>query len=238
MQEVLSQLIDLQKMDTRIAAIQAVITNTPLQIKTIEDKVVKVFHGKETISHELEENKKNYLELEKDLILKKELLANSQKKLTSVQNNKEYESVLRELDTLKKNIADGDVKLKEMMNSSFKYESELGTIIELQTELEKQLHALSHDKVDEDKELHEELEVLLKKRSTLVEKIKKSAVMKYERVRSHRNNIGIASVKDEVCNGCYMRIPPQLYVDVKKDKSIYACPHCQRILYYLKEEAE
>lgn len=238
MQEVLSQLIDLQKMDTRIAAIQAVITNTPLQIKTIEDKVVKVFHGKETISHELEENKKNYLELEKDLILKKELLANSQKKLTSVQNNKEYESVLRELDTLKKNIADGDVKLKEMMNSSFKYESELGTIIELQTELEKQLHALSHDKVDEDKELHEELEVLLKKRSTLAEKIKKSAVMKYERVRSHRNNIGIASVKDEVCNGCYMRIPPQLYVDVKKDKSIYACPHCQRILYYLKEEAE
>lgn len=238
MQEVLSQLIDLQKMDTRIAAIQAVITNTPLQIKTIEDKVVKVFHGKETISHELEENKKNYLELEKDLILKKELLANSQKKLTSVQNNKEYESVLRELDTLKKNIADGDVKLKEMMNSSFKYESELGTIIELQTDLEKQLHALSHDKVDEDKELHEELEILLKKRPPLVEKIKKSAVMKYERVRSHRNNIGIASVKDEVCNGCYMRIPPQLYVDVKKDKSIYACPHCQRILYYLKEEAE
>lgn len=235
MQEVLSQLIDLQKMDTRIAAIDSVITNTPLQIKTIEDKVSKVFHGKETISHELEENKKNYLELESDLISKKELLANSQKKLTSVQNNKEYESVLRELDILKKNITDGDVKLKEMMNSSFKYESELVTITELQTDLNKQLKTLSHDKVDEDKDLHEELDILSKNRLVLVEKIKKSALMKYERVRTHRNNIGVASVKDEVCNGCYMRIPPQLYVDVKKDKAIYSCPHCQRILYYVQE---
>lgn len=235
MQETLSQLIDLQKMDKRIAELQAVITNTPLQIKTIEEKIAKGLQGKESITNELEENKKKYTELELDLNEKKELLSSSQKKLTSVQNNKEYESVLRELDTLKKNISDGDVQLKEMMNSNFKYESELSTINDLLTDLDKQMKELSHDKVDEDKEMREELGVLLKKREAFAETMKKSTIMKYERVRSHRNNIGVASVKDEICNGCYMHIPPQLYVDVKKDKAIYSCPHCQRILYYEQE---
>lgn len=235
MQETLSQLIDLQKMDKRIAELQAVITNTPLQIKTIEEKIAKGLKGKESITNELEENKKKYAELERELNEKKELLSSSQKKLTSVQNNKEYESVLRELDTLKKNISDGDVQLKEMMNSNFKYESELSTINDLLCDLDKQMKELSHDKVDEDKEMREELGVLLKKREAFAETMKKSTIIKYDRVRSHRNNIGVASVKDEICNGCYMHIPPQLYVDVKKDKAIYSCPHCQRILYYEQE---
>lgn len=235
MQEVLSQLIDLQKMDSRIGEIQAVIKNTPLQIKTVEDKIAKAVLGKESITAAMEETKKNHTTLEKELTEKKELLAGSQKKLTSVQNNKEYESVLRELDVLKKTITDGDAKLKEMLSSKFNYESELGSINELLADLEKQLAEVSHHKVDEEKELREELGALLKKREAFVEKVKKSAIMKYERVRSHRNNIGVASVKDEVCNGCYMHLPPQLYVDVKKDKAIYSCPHCQRILYYIPD---
>lgn len=236
MQEILSQLIDLQKMDSRIGEIEAVIKNTPLQIQTVEDKIAKAVLGKESISVAMEDTKKAYAELEKDLTEKKELLAGSQKKLTSVQNNKEYESVLRELDVLKKNITDGDTKLKDLFNAKFKYESELVTINDLLADLEKQLVEVSHHKIDEEKELRQELTLLLKKRATFVEKVKKSAIMKYERVRSHRHNIGVASVKDEVCNGCYMHLPPQLYVDVKKDKAIYSCPHCQRILYYVPEE--
>ena len=238
MQEILNQLVNLQKMDNRIAEIKKIITNIPEQMRVLKEKLAKAEQGYKTISEELESNKKSYSALDIELKEKKELLDNSQKKLVSVQNNKEYESVLRELDALKKNVIEGDAALTEMTNTNFKYESELASIIELKKELEKQLGELNNSKVDEDKELQNELDKLLADREKFVASIKPGILSKYERIRAHRNNIGIASVEDEVCNGCYMRIPPQLYVDVKKDKAVYSCPHCQRILYYIKTEEE
>lgn len=235
MQEVLSQLIELQKIDTRVHEIESVIKNMPLLSQNLQEKLAKADAGFESIQNEMSENKAAYAKLEKEIHEKKELLTSSQKKLTSVQNNKEYESVLRELDTLKKNIIEGDNKLKEMLNTSFKYESEFATITELKENIKKQIEELNQNKTDEDKELHTELAVLNEKRVAFIPKIKKPILSKYDKIREHRNNIGVASVKDEVCNGCYMRIPPQLYVDIKKDTTVNQCPHCQRLLYYVKD---
>lgn len=233
MQEILEQLIELQKIDSKIASIEGVIKNTPSQIKAVQEKYEKAIAGYDSIKTALDENKKTYLALEAELNEKKSNLMNSQNKLSSVQNTKEYESVIRELDTLKKNIADDETKLKEMMNLDFKYEAELSKMVELKDSLEKEIAEVSSTKADEDKELHDELAKLMQEREEHASKIKKSTLMKYDRVRAHRHNIGIASVKDEVCNGCYMHIPPQLYVEVKKDLEVHTCPHCQRILYYI-----
>ncbi len=217
MQEILEQLIELQKIDSKIASIEGVIKNTPSQIKAVQEKYEKAITGYDSIKAALDENKKTYLVLEADLNEKKSNLLNSQTKLSSVQNTKEYESVIRELDTLKKSVAEDEAKLKEMMNLDFKYESELSKMVELKESLEKELEDVSISKADEDKEMHDELAKLMQQRENYASKIKKS----------------IASVKDEVCNGCYMHIPPQLYVEVKKDLDVHTCPHCQRILYYI-----
>ncbi len=233
MQEILEKLIELQKIDSKIASIEGVIKKTPSQIKAVQEKYEKAITGYDSIKAALDENKKTYISLEADLNVKKNNLLNSQSKLSSVQNTKEYESVIRELDNLKKTIAEYEINLKEMMNLDFKYESELSKIVELKENLEKELEEVSISKADEDKELHDELTNLIQQREEQASKIKKSTLMKYDRVRAHRHNIGIASVKDEICNGCYMHIPPQLYVEVKKDLEVHICPHCQRILYYI-----
>ena len=204
MQEILEQLIELQKIDSKIASIEGVIKNTPSQIKAVQEKYEKAITGYDSIKAALDENKKTYLVLEADLNEKKSNLLNSQTKLSSVQNTKEYESVIRELDTLKKSVAEDEAKLKEMMNLDFKYESELSKMVELKESLEKELEDVSISKADEDKEMHDELAKLMQQRENYASKIKKSTYMKYERVRAHRHNIGIASVKDEVCNGCYI----------------------------------
>ncbi len=234
MQEILQQLIQLQQIDSKIASIEGVIKNTPSQIQAIKENYEKSIVGYNTIKEALDENKKNYIKLEATLNENKSSLMHAQNKLSSVQNTKEYEAVIRELDNIKKEITDDELKLKEMMNLDFKYESELSKSIELKESLEKELAEVSSSKAYEDKEMHDELEKLMNERQEYAAKIKKSTLMKYDRVRAHRQNIGIASVKDEVCNGCYMHIPPQLYVEVKKDESIHTCPHCQRILYYIQ----
>jgi predicted nucleic acid-binding Zn-ribbon protein len=44
--------------------------------------------------------------------------------------------------------------------------------------------------------------------------------------------LAVIEVKDEICQGCNMNIPPQLFVELKKNEEIYNCPHCRRIIFY------
>lgn len=239
MQEVLKQLVELQKMDSRIVALESVIKNTPQHFAEIKQRLDKVILGYDTIKLEAESNKKAYLSLQAELEDHKAQLANSQKKSEAVHNQREYKSVLAEEEKLNKMIDSKQAELKELQNKDYQFESDLSQAEEQKDKLEKELAAMYASKKDEDKQFSDELEALLVKRSDFAAKIKKSTLMKYDRVREHsKNNIGIASVKDEVCNGCYMHIPPQLYVEVKKDDAIKVCPHCRRILYYIPAKKE
>ena len=44
--------------------------------------------------------------------------------------------------------------------------------------------------------------------------------------------MALAEARGEACSGCYMSIPPQVFVNVKKNENIITCPNCGRILYY------
>ena len=62
-------------------------------------------------------------------------------------------------------------------------------------------------------------------------------IKKYETIRSRRGGVAVVRVKDETCQGCYMNIPPQLYLQlVKGAEEVHMCPHCHRILYFEKQE--
>jgi len=44
--------------------------------------------------------------------------------------------------------------------------------------------------------------------------------------------VAVALAKGGTCQGCRMRLPPQLYNEIQKHLQIHFCPNCQRILYY------
>ena len=49
---------------------------------------------------------------------------------------------------------------------------------------------------------------------------------------SRRAGVAVALAKVGTCQGCRMRLPPQLYNEIQKHLQIHFCPNCQRILYY------
>ncbi len=59
---------------------------------------------------------------------------------------------------------------------------------------------------------------------------------KYEAIKARSGGRAVVSVKEEACQGCYIHIPPQLYIQLKRgDEELIMCPHCHRILYIEKE---
>jgi len=43
--------------------------------------------------------------------------------------------------------------------------------------------------------------------------------------------LAVVLVKDAVCHGCNVNIPPQLYNELFRCDSLRFCPNCQRIIY-------
>ena len=46
------------------------------------------------------------------------------------------------------------------------------------------------------------------------------------------DGIAIVDVKNAVCQGCNMNIPPQMYNELQRDISLKYCPSCERIIFW------
>jgi len=57
-------------------------------------------------------------------------------------------------------------------------------------------------------------------------------IRKYTIVKEKVKSRAVVAVKNAVCQGCNLNIPPQLYNDLQRFDDLKFCPHCQRIIYW------
>jgi hypothetical protein len=77
-----------------------------------------------------------------------------------------------------------------------------------------------------------ELRAVTETRAGVVQGIDSEVYDQYMMLLEIYRGHAVNEVKDEICHGCNMNIPPQLFVEIKKNEEIYHCPHCRRILYF------
>lgn len=74
-------------------------------------------------------------------------------------------------------------------------------------------------------------EKLQEARDEIIEKISKPLQFNYEKLKKHYKR-SIVPVKDDVCLGCFMRVPTQLITRGRSDQDVINCEGCGRILYW------
>ena len=82
---------------------------------------------------------------------------------------------------------------------------------------------------------NEEFEKAVSEKKDLREKLASSIDKSPLKVRNHKIEKGRHRhnpVKDSICRACFMRIPPQLFIQLQRgSEELITCPHCHRILY-------
>jgi predicted nucleic acid-binding Zn-ribbon protein len=230
------QLIALQKLENRIAELETQVSQVPGFLKDARKECETVQSEYQALKIKLEADSAALSKLTKECAENKALLDKAQSKLPNVKNNKEYEAVLKELDVLKKNVADGESKISELQETVTACQTRADELGSTEAGLVSKLKQKETEKADSDTDANSELSGLKTQRDAAQTDIKRSILSKYERVRNARNNLAIVRVIEETCTGCYIKVPPQLYVDVKKGKALYQCPNCQRFLYALNDD--
>lgn len=236
MLEAISKMIEIQRLDNLIADAENKLAGVPEYLEKAKAEL-------ETAQAEFDTFKEKY---DKDLSAKKEIetsyeenknqLEKAQKKLPEVKNNKEYEAVLKEMDVLKKNVTEAEYRILELSDSVDKYQAEDDGVVKRLEDAKVAYEEGLKQRDEENSELTKELAENKETRAEAVTGIKKSLLAKYDRVRNARHNLAVVRVQDETCTGCYIKVPPQLYVEVVKDKELIQCPNCQRFLYYKNDE--
>ena len=226
------QLVELQKIDDDIFKIREIQKKTPLEVKeleerftTLEDKRVK---AEDKLNHLTEQQKRILNEIEEE----SSRIKKSRNKLMQVGNDREFQAMMREMDTIEKINRD---KEEEKVTILEAVQTQTRELEEINSELEELSKELEEKRGDLEKVLQtaaEELKDLENKRKQASSFIPEKVFQRYEFIRKRLEHPVIVDVDEAVCSGCNITIPPQTYIDLQSSEQILNCPNCQRIIFW------
>lgn len=230
-EEKLRALYELQQIDSKIVKIQTVRGELPLEVRDLEDAII----GLETRIKNFTEEVQN---LEESIIEKKNtekeaeaLIKKHGSQQSKVRNNREYDSLTKEIEYQNLEIQLCEKRIKEYKAA---IASKKEIIAQSQTELDERTNDLKHKRAELDdivSETKKEEETLQKKSKAAESIIEDRLLNAYKRIRSNTlNGLAVVAVERDACGGCFNKIPPQRQLDIRTHKKIIVCEHCGRIL--------
>ncbi len=230
-EEKLRALYSLQLVDSEIDKIRTLRGELPLEVQDLEDDVA----GLETRIGNL---RGEVAELEKSVVGKTNEITNSQalikkyeEQQNNVRNNREYDSLSKEIEFQTLEIELCNKKIREF---TAQVAEKKEVMAEAQTALDERTRDLDGKKSELDditRDTQKEEEQLDEKSRQLQTRIEERLLTAYKRIRSNaRNGLAVVSVQRDACGGCFNQIPPQRQLDIRSRKKIIVCEYCGRIL--------
>ena len=235
MKEQIIVLVKLQHLDAESIRIKSTLNDVSKKLKHLDsslEEIEQTIKDKESV---LDELKKQYRDYESDVKLNLAKINKSQEKLRSVKTNKEYQSLLKEIEDVKSKNSSIEDKMIECLDRIDETEKIIATkkdeYLQFSDHIKSEKQSIEHD-ADIDKKKLDELDMDRKNVSGLIDSqlFKKYLVIK----KQQQEGLAVVPVKDAVCHGCNVNLPPQLYNELFRYDSLKFCPNCHRIIY-LKE---
>lgn len=232
MKEKLKTLVDLQRVESEVANIKSKLNNVAHLLEGLGARVFDSEKGLQEIQAQLDELQKRYRLHESDILVNQSRVKKSREKLGSVKNNKEYQSILKEIEDMQaKNslVEDEMIAILEQIETieqAIHTKNSEKEKIEAQVEIEKK--TIQQDTI-QNQQRFARLETDIEKISQQVEP---GLLRKYRLVKDQTRGVAIAAVNNGVCQGCNLNIPSQMYNELQRYETLTMCPHCQRIIYW------
>ncbi|MEP7211768.1 MAG: C4-type zinc ribbon domain-containing protein [Acidobacteriota bacterium] len=228
----LEKLVDLQKTDTNIRKLKKAIETAEQRRADIEQEFEKHAFSIREIQGRRDGLQADRTELERQIAENKTYKERAERNLKHAQNQKEYETAMREIDALQKQITAFETQVIEKMTTGEEVDKELESRAdEINTLDAKRAEALKEFDAELKKNAAE-LAAEDKKREAVFTTLPAQLASVYNRLAQRsRDGIAVAEVVNGSCSACFMSLRPQMQVEVKKGDQIITCESCTRILY-------
>ena len=223
----------IQRIDLEVKAIE---DEEKRLVKTIQDlnSEIKVFAASiAAVEAEADALKSQIRELTEKITDSTERVSKDEKRLNSVKNDRELNALTKEISGANKSKKQGEQEKNALQAKCDEKQTLVSTRLEALKSREEELKRLSGELEASRGGWKESIEAKLRSKDEIKSAVAPEILRKYELIRSKRSGVGLALVKDEICQGCFTHIPPQVYIMLKRgtDEELQSCPHCHRLLH-------
>jgi len=228
----LERLVELQRLDSEIAEVEAAAAAIPGVIRRIEEQLMKAKAALDAVTAETDRMTKLRRQQERELEEVTDQLKKRQSRLFEIKTNQEYSAVLKEIEGLKHKVSvleEAILVLLDQIEVELKARAE-----EEQRVRSSEAEALrdTQRKEAELRQLRGRLSELQGARKSRSKNVESSLLQQYLRLLKSRAGLAVAPVRDGSCEGCHVALTPQLYNEVRRNEEILTCERCGRILYW------
>ena len=228
----LRPLIDLQALDLRMAEIKEHHRKLPVLLETAQAPLNNTTQRVTELSVSLETANKERRALEKDLEAHESQTEKLRTRLSELKTNKEYQAHLFEIEMANKRKSEIEDRILAYMEKIDQQQKDMKEAQAHKAEAEKQFAQEKSTLDAQQATLTAELADIEQKHKDIAVKVEKALLTRYNKLKVGRKDQALAPVRNGICFGCRLQLPPQLIAEVKRSNELLTCNYCQRILYW------
>ncbi len=228
----IAQLVELQKVDNVIFSVKTELREAPLELENLSQRFQALEGQRSKVVEKLEHLQEQQKRLAMDIDDDSARIKKSKSKLMQVENGREYHAMMREMDSMEK-INHTREEERLALNEELQLQKDKLAELDLShTGVKAELEVKQEGLQDKLEKANAKLVDLEGQRKTAIATIPQPVFMRYEFIRRHLEHPVIVSVKEGVCSGCNISIPPQSFIELQRGQQILSCPNCQRLVYW------
>ncbi len=238
MTDEIAALVRLKDVDARIGSLSTLIELVPEQLAELTRKVELMREDagkKRTRQEELKVKRRSKEKEVEDFTARIHKFELDQ---YAVNDNKQYQALLREIALLKEKRSQAEGEIIEIMEQE---ESSVKELKEFEGKIAREEAAAAEEKRQREAELEQAkrgLAVEESERSALVAKLSSPVRSRYERVSEGKGGMAVTSVRDKACGTCRTNLPPQTLNEIRKGLQVRTCETCGRLLVWTEESGQ
>jgi uncharacterized protein len=229
----LQKLIELQQIDSQMAALRAEIAALPKHVAQIESRLAGSKAKVEAAVAAGKADEAARRKHESDIQDQQQKVSKYRDQSLSVKTNDEYRALMHEIQFAEQKIAASEDKILEIMVAADVRKETLKN-----AEAELQADTAENDREKEDVRQRtaadeKELAELTAKRNELRAAVSEDALRHYDRLLQLRKTALAAVYENQMCSGCSVLLRPQVFQEVMTNELFMTCDTCKRILYFV-----
>ncbi len=230
-EEKLTSLVRLQKIDSKLDEIHILKGELPMEVKDLEDEI-EGLHARQTRVEEEINGITEFIDQRKEGIKEAQaLIAKYEKQSENVKNSREFEAINKEIEMqqleeklCEKHIKDANEEISEKARQLEIAKKAVSTKESNLSGKKGELEKIINETEKEEKHFAKDIE-------TARVSVEERLLVGYDRIRNnYRNGLAVVAVERDSCGGCFHAIPPQKQSEIKLRKKIMVCENCGRIL--------
>ncbi|MGH9764448.1 MAG: zinc ribbon domain-containing protein, partial [Blastocatellia bacterium] len=215
MREEIARLMSLQTIDRELRELEEALAAVAERVDQLREQATKQQESLDALTREEQQTATSRRQLERDLADGEALIRDKRMRLNQVRTEKELQALTHEVESLKESNQRMETELLALMEAA---EPRAVRIKELTEELARTRAEL----IAAEKEIAaqvEDLKVSIAKqrldRDLMAKDINGQLLRKYQMIFDRRNGLAVAEAKTGTCQGCRMRLPPQLFNEIQ-----------------------